>query len=374
MKRTIISGTGIEVPSASISNEELVESYNAWVEKENPKRIERGEPPLLLSNRDFIVAASGVRSRHVIARDGILDAARMAPRLAPRSDDELSVEAEFAVTSARRALENAGLEATDIDMVICSASHHQRPYPAIGIEVQKALGMDDAAAFDMGLGCSSAAAGMHVAVGLVASGMQKRVLVTSPEIISGHLNFKDRQTHFIFGDASVSIVIEALGDDETRPGRFEILDSRTWTQFSNNIRTNFGFLNRAESDDTSRVLTHDKLVTQNGNRVFKEVTIAANRFITKFLDDNGLKPEDVRRYWLHQANSRMNALIMKYVLGHDADEDRAPIVLDQLGNTAAAGAVIAFHENCDDMKPGEYGLLCAFGAGYSIGASLVRKM
>ena len=374
MKRTIISGTGVEVPPSAITNEELVESYNAWVESENPKRQARGEPPLEFSDRDFIVAASGVRARHVIAPEGILDADRMAPRLAKRGDDELSVEAEFAVASARRALDNAGLKATDIDLVICSASHHQRPYPAIGIEVQKELGIDGAAAFDMGLGCSSAAAGMHVAAGLVASGMQKRVLVTSPEIISANLNFRDRQTHFIFGDASVSVIVEALEDGETRPSRFEILASRTWTQFSNNIRTNFGFLNRSESDDTSRIFTEDKLITQAGNKVFREVTVAANRFITAFLKDNDLGPEDIRRYWLHQANSRMNALIMKYVLGYEADEDKAPIVLDQLGNTAAAGAVIAFHENNEDMAAGDYGLLCAFGAGYSIGASLIRKM
>lgn len=374
MKRAIISGSGVEIPADAISNEELVESYNAYVETENPKRQERGEQPLQLSNKEFIVAASGISSRHVITRDGILDADRMAPRMTPRGNDELSIEAEFGVVSARRALDDAGLQPADIDLIICSASHHQRPYPAIAIEIQKELGIEGAAAFDMGLGCSSAAAGLHVAVGLVNSGLQKRVLVVSPEILSGHLNYRDRQTHFIFGDASVSFVIEAIEEGETRPGRFEILDSRTWTELSSNIRTNFGFLNRAESDDTSRVLMEDKLVMQSGNKVFKDVTIAAHKFIASFLEDNGLTPADVRRYWLHQANSRMNALIMKHVLGHEADDDRAPIVLDQLGNTAAAGTIIAFHENNRDMQTGEYGLLCAFGAGYSIGASLIRKM
>ena len=125
-----------------------------------------------------------------------------------RDDSELSVMAEFGVKSAKRALEHAGLEAADIDMVICAASHHQRPYPAIAIEIQDALGMQGAA-FDMGLGCSSAAAGLHVAFNLVRTGAQKRVLVVTPEIITAHLNFRDRQTHFIFGDASTAMVVQA---------------------------------------------------------------------------------------------------------------------------------------------------------------------
>ena len=101
-----------------------------------------------------------------------------------------------------------GSQAADIDMVICAASHHQRPYPAIAIEIQHALGIEGAA-FDMGLGCSSAAAGLHVAFNLVRTGAQRRVLVVTPEIITAHLNFRDRQTHFIFGDASTAMVVRA---------------------------------------------------------------------------------------------------------------------------------------------------------------------
>lgn len=373
MKRAAITGTGIEIPPHSISNEELVEVFNRWVERENKRRNGEGEELLALSDSEFIHYASGVESRHVIEPTGILDPDRMAPNIPARDDEELSVEAEFAIASAKRAIEAAGHEPGDIDMVICSASHHQRPYPSIGIEVQKWLGTSGAA-FDMSLGCSSCGAAMHVATGLVRAGAQRRVLVTCPEIISGHLNFRDRQTHFIFGDASASVVIEALEDDETRPGAWEILDTRLWTQMSNNIRTNFGFLNRASQERTDIVEMEGNLIKQVGNRVFKEVTVAASRFMKDFLADNWLSPSDVHRYWLHQANGRMNAMIMKLVLGHEADRDRAPIVLDRLGNTAAAGAIIAFNENSDDLKTGNYGLICAFGAGYSIGSALVRRM
>ncbi|PSJ64860.1 beta-ketoacyl-ACP synthase III [Kumtagia ephedrae] len=370
MHRVMISGIGVLIPETSIGNDELVDSFNTYVEAENARRAGTGEPPLAKSAADFIEHASGVKSRHVHTPDGILDPERMAPRIAPRGDDELSVMAEFGLGAARRALDDAGLEGADIDMVICAASHHQRPYPAIAIEIQSALGAPGAA-FDMGLGCSSAAAGLHVAANLVRSGAQRRVLVVTPEIITGHLDFRDRQTHFIFGDAATALVVERL---EERPGRFEVIDTRGWTQFSNNIRTNFGFLLRAGLDDPSAIPAKGNLIKQVGNKVFKEVTVAGHRFIVDFLAEHGLTPHDIRRFWLHQANARMNAMILRLSFGHDVGPDRAPMVLDRLGNTAAAGAVIAMQENHKDMERGDWGLLCAFGAGYSIGGGLLRMM
>ncbi|MEX0954006.1 MAG: beta-ketoacyl-ACP synthase III [Rhizobiaceae bacterium] len=373
MQRACISGIGVEIPEAVISNEELVGSFNEWVRRENVRREAQGLEPLPGSSVEFIEYASGVKNRHVFERDGILDPDRMTPRIAERGDDEVSAMAEFGIASARRALDHAGVEASEVDMVICAASHQQRPYPAVSIEIQKELGTSGAA-FDMSLGCSSAAAGLHMAFNLVRTGAQRRVLVVTPEIITGHLNFRDRQTHFIFGDASSALIVEALDDGEERAGRFEIVDTRTWTQFSNNIRTNFGFLNRAAQEDTSVVPTAGNMIKQVGNRVFKEVTVAGHKFIVDFLAEHGHAPQDIRRFWLHQANSRMNAMILKLSFGHEVDHDRAPTVLERLGNTAAAGAIIAMKENHEDMKHGEHGLLCAFGAGYSIGGALLRMM
>ncbi len=373
MKRAAITGSGSEIPPNSISNQELVDVFNIWVDRENAEREKRGEPLLEKSNTDFIEYASGVEHRRVIEPTGVLDPDRMAPRIPVRGDDELSLEAEFGAASARKALEKAGLDPAKISTLICSASHHQRPYPAIGIEIQQELGTSGAA-FDMSLGCSSAGAALHVANNLVRGGADDAVLVTTPEIISGHLNFRDRQTHFIFGDASASLVIEALEEGETRPGAWEIIDTRTWTQMSNNIRSNFGFLNRAAQERSDVVEMEGNLIKQVGNKVFKEVTVAASHFIKDFLADNWLAPSDVKRYWLHQANGRMNAMIMKLVLGHEADVETAPMVLNKLGNTAGAGAIVAFDEYSDGFEPGEYGLICAFGAGYSIGAALIRKM
>ncbi|MDZ5698145.1 beta-ketoacyl-ACP synthase III [Chelativorans sp. M5D2P16] len=368
-----IAGLGVEIPPSSISNEELVDTFNRWVEAENPRRAARGEPPLAYSDAEFIVHASGIRSRHVYEREGILDPERMAPKIPARSDDELSVMAEFGLAAAQKALAHAGMSGSDVDLVICAAAHHQRPYPAVAIEIQKALGAEGAA-FDMGLGCSSALGGLHVAANLVRTGAHRRVLVVTPELITGHLNFRDRQTHFIFGDASVAMLVESIGEGRQRPGRFEVVDTRSWTRFSNNIRTNFGFLSRLAQDDPSMLAMEGNMIRQVGNKVFKEVTVAGHQFIVDFLAEHGHTPQSMRRFWLHQANARMNAMILKLAFGEEVGQDRAPMVLERLGNTAAAGAIVALAENHRDMKAGDFGLLCAFGAGYSIGGALLRMM
>ena len=373
MKRVIISGTGITIPEAVVSNEDLVESFNAWVDRENVTRASKGLDLLQKSSADFIYHASGIKRRHVHTREGILDIDRMAPFIPARDDDALSVLAEFGASAARNALEDARVEASDVDLVICASSHLERLYPAIGIEIQKEIGAQGAA-FDVSLGCSSAAAGLHVAFNMLRAGACRRALVVTPELITGNLNFRDRQTHFIFGDAATAILLEAVDDGETRSGRFEVLGTKSWTQFSNNIRSNIGYLNRAAEPDTSVIATEGKLITQQGNRVFKDVTVASHRFIVDFLAEYGRTPDTVRRFWLHQANARMNQMILKLAFGREIGHDTAPSVLDELGNTAAAGAVVAFHQNHRDMAAGDYGLICTYGAGYSIGGALIRRM
>lgn len=373
MRRVVISGSGVTIPEATISNEELVDSFNSWVDQENTSREKQGLEALQKSSADFIHHASGIRRRHVHTPEGILDIERMAPYIPARADDDLSVMAEFGASAARSALADAGVDAADVDLVICAGSHLQRLYPSIGIEIQQAIGAQGAA-FDISLGCSSAAAGVHVAFNLLRSGAHRRALVVTPELITAHLNFRDRQTHFIFGDAATALLLEAVDDDVQISGRFEVLDTRNWTQFSNNIRSNFSYLNRAAQQDVSVIASEGNLIKQQGNRVFKDVTVASHRFIVDFLAEHGRTPDTVRRFWLHQANARMNQMILKLAFGHEIGHDRAPMILEELGNTAAAGAIVAMHQNHKDMQAGDYGLICTYGAGYSIGGALLRMM
>ena len=99
----------------------------------------------------------------------------------------------------------------------------------------------------------------------------------------------------------------------------------------------------------------------------------AAEHITQHLAEHGLAPAGVRRFWLHQANLAMNQLIGRKLLGHDASADVAPVILDEFANTASAGSIIALHRHHEDFKPGDIGVVCSFGAGYSIGSVVVRR-
>ncbi|WP_062267185.1 beta-ketoacyl-ACP synthase III [Endozoicomonas arenosclerae] len=368
----IITGTGLYTPASAISNDELVTSYNTWAQKENDKHqqaISAGEKePLPLSSSAFIEKASGIKSRYVMDREGVLDPDRMVPHLPERNNEEISVQCEMALHAARDALSQARVRPEEIDLVIVACSNMQRPYPAIAVEVQFYLGASGYA-YDMNVACSSATFGIKAATDAVLAGNAKRVLVISPEITSGHLNFRDRDSHFIFGDACTAVVVES--DDVARNDKgFEVLGTRAWTQFSSNIRNNFGFLNRA---DESGVGQPDKLFVQNGRKVFKEVCPKVAEIISGHLDELRLTPEQLSRMWLHQANLSMNQLISRKVLGREATPEEAPVILDEYANTSSAGSIIAFHKYSTDLEAGSYGVICSFGAGYSIGSVIIRK-
>lgn len=367
----VISATGLWTPSDAITNEELVASYNAYVERHNAEHaaaITAGEAaPLQASSVEFIEKASGIKHRYVLDKKGSLDVDRMVPNIPERTNDELSLMAEVAVKAARQALERAGRDPADIDAVICSCSSLQRPYPALAIEIQNALGAGGFG-YDMNVACSSATFAIQNAADIVRAGHARSALVVNPELCTGHLNFRDRETHFIFGDAAVAVLIER--EDRAPPGAWAILGSKLKTQFSNNIRNNFGFLNRCDPEHRDDV---DKLITQQGRKVFKEVVPMVSEMILEHMAELNLKPADMRRMWLHQANSNMNRLIAEKVLGHEASQDEAPTVLDVYGNTAGAGSIIAFHNHSADLVAGDKGLICSFGAGYSAGSIFVQK-
>jgi len=379
--KAVISATGLWTPEDSISNAELVAGYNAYADKwnaENAAEITAGTKEALThSSAEFIEKASGIKSRFVISKAPILDPNIMAPRIPARADDEPSILAEIAANAARQALEAVGRQPAFVDAVIVACSNLQRGYPAIAVEVQSILGTSGFA-FDMNVACSSATFGIEAARGLIMGGQAKSVLVVNPEICTAHLNFKDRDAHFIFGDVATAVLLER--EDVAPKAHWEVIGAKLITQFSNNIRNNFGFLNHCAPEDDGmkgvrgqKGLT-DKLFVQNGRSVFKEVVPLVARMITEQCEVNGLDPNELKRMWLHQANLNMNVLIAKKVLGKDVDIEQAPVVLDEYANTSSAGSIIAFHKHSADFGNGDTGLICSFGAGYSAGAIFVRRV
>jgi len=372
-KRVAISGAGLFTPAESVSNEELVESFNAWVDlynTENAEAIAAGELEAKgHSNVEFIEKASGIKSRFVMNKSGIIDPERMVPRLRPRSNDEPSVMCEMGVIAAKQAMEQANVTADDIDAVLVAASNMERAYPAMAIEVQAELGIKGFA-FDMNVACSSATFGIQQAYDMVVSGSARRVLMVNPEICTGHLNFRDRDSHFIFGDVATAVVVEAVEGCQSTHA-FEILDTKLQTIFSNNIRNNFGFLNRATEEGVGQV---DKLFVQEGRKVFREVCPAVAEQITEQLQKMSIEPDALKRIWLHQANRNMNELIAKKVLGRAPSDEESPTILDEYANTSSAGSVIAFKKYNEDFQPGDLGVLSSFGAGYSIGSIVLKRI
>ena len=368
----VISSTGLYTPPESISNAELVDSFNAYVagfNAEHADAIAAGDvAELAPSSVEFIEKASGIKSRYVMSKQALLDPAIMTPRWPERSNDEISVLAEMGVKAARDALARAGRDASEVDAVLCAASNMQRAYPAMAIEIQQALGIEGFA-FDMNVACSSATFGIQTAADFIRSGSARSVLVVSPEICTGHNNMRNRDSHFIFGDVATAVLVEAR--DLAPAQHWEIVGTRLKTVFSNNIRNNFGFLNCATPETVG---APDKLFVQEGRKVFKEVVPMVAAMIGEHAGDLGLEQAALRRLWLHQANQGMNRLIAQRVLGHEASEDESPTVLDTFGNTSSAGSIIAFHQHSDDLAAGDTGVICSFGAGYSVGTVFVRKV
>ncbi|MCZ6854216.1 MAG: beta-ketoacyl-ACP synthase III [Gammaproteobacteria bacterium] len=368
----VVSGVGLWKPEHSISNDELVASYNAFAERfntENAAAIEAGELTAKeSSSSEFIEKASGIKSRYVFEKEGILDIDRMRPRIDVREEDEISLQAEMALNSARRAMAAAGKTGADIDMVIVSCAYTQRAYPAIAIEVQHELGIQGFG-FDMLVACSAATFALQRAHDAIAAGSARCALVINPELTTPQMNFRDRDSHFIFGDVSTAVVLESA-DTCTVDVSYDILGTKAITVFSNNIRSNFGYVSFAEDTETFGI---DNLFHQNGRKVFKDVCPMAAEHLHAQITAVGIEVRDVKRWWLHQANINMNHLIAKRLLGHDATQDEAPIVLDTFANTASAGSIIAFSLYQDDFETGDVGVICSFGAGYSIGSLVLRR-
>jgi len=291
----------------------------------------------------------------------------MRPRFTARPDDALSLMAEISVEAALDAIKRAGKTTADVDAVICASANMQRAYPAMAIEVQTALNIKGFG-FDMNVACSSATFGIEMAANMVKSGAARAVLVINPEITSAHLAWKDRDCHFIFGDVCTAILVQRL--DLAPEGAFEILGTKCFTQFSNNIRNNFGFMSHAEDRDVD---DRDQLFYQEGRKVFKEVCPLAAEHISSHLNEFGYTPTQTRRFWLHQANVNMNQFVTRKLLGRDPTPEEAPIILNEFANTASAGSIIAFHRHHEDIDAGDVGVICSFGAGYSIGSVVVKR-
>ncbi len=369
MPTPTLAATGVFTPPHVITNDELVASYNAHADLWNAEHAEAIAAGTVAakahSSAEFILSASGIERRHVVEKEGVLDPERMRPRLPPRAPEEPSLMAEMAVMAAREALGKAGMSALDLDLVICAASNMERAYPAVAVEVQDLLGAGGFA-FDMNVACSSATFAVQAAADMIRGGTVRAALIVNPEVTSGHLEWRDRDCHFIFGDVATAVVLTADGE-----AGYRVRSARCATRFSNNIRNDDGFLRRSRDQMEDR---REMQFRQEGRKVFKEVLPLVVEHIEGHLAAEGVGADQLRRLWLHQANKTMNDYIGRRVLGREPAEGEQPNILHDYANTSSAGSVIAFDRFSEDLSPGDLGLLCSFGAGYSVGSVLLERL
>ena len=372
MSNVVISGTGLFIPPHVISNDELVAAFYQYVDKfnaENAAAIEAGETEALShSSSEFIEKASGIKARYAMYKDGIINPDIMHPTFPMTREGETPEIVQMGCAAARDAMEQAGKTADDIDMVIVSSTFRQRDYPGMSVEIQRDLGIKGFA-YDMGIACSSATFGMINAFTALKAGTAKCVLFVNPEFTTPGLDFKDRDSHFIFGDVATAAVME-LEENAKPENAFRILNTKQFTEFSDNIRSDSSYADYCFDE----VPANRYAFKQRGRKVFKELLPLIVTFLGEQLEANELSAEDMKRMWLHQANINMNNFAVKKLLGRLPTEEEAPVVLDEFANTASSGSVIAFHKYKEDFQSGDKGIICSFGAGYSIGSLLVEKV
>ena len=219
-----IAGTGIWYPEETINNEEIVSSFNSYVDhfnSTNKNKIENGELEKLdYSSTEFIEKASGIKTRHVIDKKNILDINKMMPAVLHEDESKLSIHAEVGIKAAQVAMKNANVTSSDIDAVILGTSHAARNYPSVAIEIQNELGINGYA-YDMLVGCSSTTFAINNAVSDISSGLADTVLVINPEISTPFVNYTKRDIHFIFGDGCVATIVSK---NNTSNNSFKVID------------------------------------------------------------------------------------------------------------------------------------------------------
>lgn len=312
-----ISGTGSCLPKLIVDNQKMAEFVD--------------------TSDEWITQRTGIKTRHILSAETLTD---------------------IAVNSAQRALEDAGLSGSDIDLVIASTLQGDYLTPSLACLVQSAIGAQ-CAAFDLNAACTGFIYALDVARAYFAAGHVRNILVVCAEAMSRIVDWRDRSTCVLFGDGAGAVVLSE-GDDlkaikTTSQGTAETLRAPVHT----------GNTPFAKSDEKSGFLFMD------GQEVYRFAVSAVNRDVDDVLSQAGLAPHEVDYYLLHQANSRIIDGARRRI---DQPESKFPVVINRFGNTSSASIPILLDDmnHSGQLKPGQTLLMCAFGAGYTTGACIIN--
>lgn len=314
-----IIGTGSYLPEKILTNKDLESMVD--------------------TTEDWILARTGIRQRHICA-----------------PHESASSMAEIA---ARRAMEAAGVDASELDLIIVGTSSPDRIFPSTACILQNRLDAPEIAAFDVQAACSGFLYALGTANQFIRAGSARKALVVGSEANSRIMNWNDRSTCVIFGDGSGAVVLEA--SDE--PG---ILSTHL---HANGRYKDMLFINNPIKDQ--KELGDSAYMTMHGNDVFKVAVQTLGRIVDETLDANGLEKSDIDWLIPHQANIRIIASVAKK-LGMPMEQ--VVLTIEDQGNTSAASVPLALDVAVRDgrIQPGQLILMEAFGGGFAWGSALVR--
>jgi len=317
VRRSVVLGAGSALPKRRVTNEELAQTVD--------------------TTDEWIVERTGIRSRYVAG--------------------EGETTASLAVDAARRALDHAGIEATDIDLIVLATATPDQTFPSSATKVQATLGINDCIAFDVHAVCTGFLYALSVADSMLRSGNAQKALVIGAETFSRILDWEDRGTCVLFGDGAGALV---LGAEESESG---ILATKLHADGRHN---DLLFVDGGPSTTG----TVGKL-RMKGREVFRHAVVNLAEVLNEVLEDAGLNAADVDWVVPHQANARILDATAKK-LGLPAE--KIVVTVDQHANTSAASVPLAFDTAVRDgrIKRGDVVVLEAMGGGFTWGAAALR--
>jgi 3-oxoacyl-[acyl-carrier-protein] synthase III len=322
MRRAQIVGTGAYLPARVVSNEELsrtVDTSNEW-----------------------IVQRTGIEQRHIAA------------------DGEMT--SDLACAAAREALQNAGLEADRLDLIIVATTTPDHTFPACAAAVQAKLGAHRAVAFDLQAVCSGFVFALAVADNFVKAGQAESVLVIGAETFSRLLDWTDRRTCVLFGDGAGAVVLRA------EEGTGTVFDRGVLATLLGSDGRHYRDLYVDGGPSSTGTAGH---VRMNGREVFRFAVNALSTATRRVLEIGGLEVDDVDWLVPHQANSRILEAVRRNL---GLPEDRMLVTVDRHANTSAASVPLALAEAAASgrLRPNQIVVINAMGGGFTWGAALLR--
>jgi len=313
-------------------------------------------PPRLLTNADlekmvatndqWIVERTGIRERHLVEK-GV-------------------ATSDLAVEAAKCCLKKRGVAASEIEVIIVATVTPDMMFPATACLVQDKLGAKGAWGFDLSAACSGFPYALQVGAKLIESGMHKKVLVIGADVMSSIIDYTDRATCVIFGDGAGAVLLEPCDE-----GEIGLIDYWHEVDGSGAVALNMPAGGSLHPTTAETVAAKQHFVHQDGQAVYKFAVRKMAEAAETVLARNGVEGKDLSCFIPHQANKR---IILSTAERLGMPEDRVVINIDRYGNTTAATIPLAMQTALDDkrLKKGDLVLLASVGAGFTVGATLLR--